>query len=180
VLVSWIVGVGSIYMGVKVQAHDVRLDITRTSEKLGLAPYSRLVLTALMIYLLGYAITTWLTFTRFEPVYLAISGAFSILPIIGFVGSQYGLHRAIEYSKQKRLEELRREFSDDLELWFSSSAPEPTETESAGDLAEFIAAKEALEEIPEWPVNVASIVRLGSATFASNVWILFQLYGFIS
>ncbi|WP_267643319.1 hypothetical protein [Haloarchaeobius amylolyticus] len=180
VLVAWIVVVGSIYFLVKIRGVHIRLDITRAHDNLGLAPYADIVLKALILYLLVYSITAVFMFRRPTPLYLGIGFLFSLLPVIGLVGSQYGLHRAMVASKQRRLEQLRKEYRDDLDLWFDSAGPEPTEQEPSSDIREFIAAKQAIEDLPEWPIKTDTVARLTSAAIASNAWILLQVAGIIN
>ena len=179
-LTSWVVVVGVVYFGVKIQELDIRLEITRKRQKLGLQPYNRGIGMSLFCYFLAYASTTVFAFQEPNPVF--ITGAFimSSLAIGGFIASQYGLHRAIVNSKEKRLAELRSEFEQDLEYWFEHSEPNPSSDDlGAGEMAEFLAVQESIEQIPEWPINITSIYGVFSATVASNFWIILQIVGVI-
>lgn len=180
VLTSWIVVTGAVYMGYRVRDVRINLDVTRARDNLGLAPYASLTLRALFLYLLAYFVTTLVVFREPSRLYISVALIMSVLPMIGLVGSQYGLHVAIARSKQVRLEELRDEFSDDIDQWFYFEDPEPTDV--SGDereITEFLSAKEAIEDLPDWPINVGSVAQLVSATFASNVWVGLQIVGVV-
>lgn len=167
-------------MSYRIQQFSITLDITRRRDNLGLAPYAQVVLKALFPYLFVYILVSSLLVIRnLNMTFVVAIFLFSLLPLVGFVGSQYGLHRTIERTKSERLQELRTEFDDELERWFLTGEPEPPDTTET-DIAQFVMAKEAIDELPEWPVQISSAVQLISATVASNIWVLLQVIGVIS
>ena len=180
VVTSWIVFVGAYFMSYRIQQFPITLDITRRRDNLGLAPYAQVVLKALLPYLFVYILVSSLLVIRhLNMTFVVAIFFFSLLPLVGFVGSQYGLHRTIERTKSERLQELRTEFDDELKQWFLTGEPEPPDTTET-DIAQFVMAKEAIDELPEWPVQISSVAQLVSATVASNIWVLLQVIGVIS
>jgi len=179
-LVSWVIITSTVYLGFRIQKHKVRLDITKTPNNLGFTSYSNMVLISLSAYLIGYLITTVFLFSTPTTWSILVVVIMSILPIAGFVVSQYGIHRSIVKSKEERLRQLRSEFDEDLDIWFSFKEPNPKVSSNQTDISEFIEAKRAIEEIPNWPINMRSVFKLVSATFASNAWVLVQVIGVIN
>jgi len=49
-LVSWVILTSTVYLGVRIQNHRVRLDITKTPNNLGFTPYSNAVFISLSAY----------------------------------------------------------------------------------------------------------------------------------
>jgi hypothetical protein len=175
VTVTWVIAVGAWHMGVEARDLQIALDITRARNNLGLIPYVKTVLLAAGAYFLVYLITTSaflvIEINRFTVFGLAVM---TVLPLLGFVGSQYGLHVAICRSKQRRLQRLSEEFNEEIRHWFRNDGPAPPTTSDAG-LDEFVAAKQSIESLPNWPVGLRSAVQLAAGAIASNVWIIQEL-----
>lgn len=179
VVVSWIVLVTAWYMGIEARDLQIKLDVTRIKDNLGLGPYAQTVFIASCAYLLVYIISTSIfIFIKLNAFIVIGLTVMSLLPFIGFLGSQYGLHVAIRRSKDRRLRRLREEFDHEVRLWFMNEEPLPSSTDES-DLVDFMAAKQAIEELPEWPIRMRSVTQLISATLASNVWVVLQLAGVI-
>ena len=171
VLVSWVVLVGAWHMGIEARELHIALDITRATENLGLTPYARLIVLTAGAYFLVYLITTSVFLVVELNAVVALGLAIlTALPLVGFVGSQYGLHVAIRRSKRRRLRRLSEEFDEELDHWFRHDGPAPPPADP--ELGAFVAATESIESLPDWPVNVASLAKLLSAALASNVWVI--------
>lgn len=175
VTVSWVVAVGAWHMGVEARNLHITLDITRATNNLGLVPYAKTVIMAVGAYFLVYLITTSaflvIEINPFTVFGLAI---LTLLPLVGFVGSQYGLHVAIRRSKRRRLRQLSEEFDEEIRHWFENDGPVPPSGTDAA-LEEFVAAKQSIESLPSWPVGLRSAIQLAVGAIVSNVWILQEL-----
>lgn len=176
----WWGGVVALYMGVKVADCQIRLDITRTSDNLGLRPYGIHVLKISAIVSVGLAIAAWTLVSRFNLFSLVLVGAgIVVLPTL-FVGSQYGLHRAIQHSKDRRLQDLRGTYTDDLDRWFSDR---PVEQQPASDLEEqvrvhsMIMTKREIEALPEWPTKARDFAQVILLGLAYNFGVVVNLVG---
>lgn len=179
VTVSWVVAVGAWHMGVEARDLRIALDITQSTNNLGLIPYVRTVVLAAGVYFLVYLISTSaflvIEINRFTLLGLAIM---TVLPLIGFAGSQYGLHIAICRSKQRRLEQLSEEFDEEIRHWFRSDGPVPPH-ETDSELGDLVTAKQSIESLPDWPVGFRSTVQLVAGAIASNVWVIQELAVFL-
>lgn len=176
----WWGGVVALYMGVKVADCRIRLDITRAADNLGLRPYGVHVLKVSTIVFVGLGIAAWTLVSRFNLFSLALVGAgVLVLPTL-FVGSQYGLHRAIQHSKAARLRELRGTYTDDLDRWFSDRAVEQRPT---SDLEEhvrvhsMIMTKREIEALPEWPTKTRDFGQVLLLALAYNFGVVVNVLG---
>lgn len=172
VLVAWVVVVLLVFMGVRARSLDVRLDPTRAESHLGLEPYSRLALR------MGYASLLLLTTSGVfviqapEPSMLLAYGYLSILPLVGVVGGNYGLHRAILQAKRRRFAHLRETYADELEHWFFGTADE---VEPDRSIEEFLEVKREIEALPDWPFDVQRFVELLLLAVVSNLSVFYNL-----
>lgn len=175
VAVSWIVVVGTWYMGVEAQQLRVELNVTRVTDNLGLTPYAQTVILAACAYLLTYLITTssflFIEINVFVIIGLAVMSG---LPLLAFLGSQYGLHIAIRRSKHYRLQKLNEEFDGEIQLWFRNDGPRAS-TCSDSDINELVAVQQSIESLPNWPIRLESVAKLASAAFGSNIWVVLEL-----
>lgn len=175
IAVAWVVLVGTWHMGIEARGLQVELNITRAASNLGLRPYSRVILLTIFAYLLIYLITTSVfLFVELNVFVLTGLAIMLILPLVAFLGSQYGLHVAIQQSKARRLHKFSEEFDEEIQVWFRNDGPTPS-SQTNTSLNEFVAAKESIESLPDWPVTVDSVMKLFSAVFGSNIWIILEL-----
>lgn len=172
VFVAWVVVVLLVFMGVRVRSLDVKLDPTRAESHLGLEPYARLALRV------GYASLLLLTTSGVfviqtpEPTMLLAYGYLSVLPLVGVVGGNYGLHRAILQAKRRRIAHLRETYADELEHWFLGTADE---VEPDRSIHEFLEVKREIESLPNWPFDIQRFAELLLLALVSNLSVLYNL-----
>ena len=127
-VVLWVGGLFTWFMGVRIASMELRLEVTRAAENLGLSPYGRFVLEMSVVFFLGLVVTGWSLVNRFN----AFSALLTLVGTVGlpafFVGSQYGIHRAIQRTKRLRLAAIESEYREDIDRWFSTAAGEPEST----------------------------------------------------
>lgn len=171
----WPIAVAVIYMGFKVQSFDIKLDITREHTGLGLKSYARLIVAVNVGYLLLLMVSGTMLIRRLTPIYLVGFALLSLLPIIGYIGSQYGLHVAIKRSKRKWLKNLREEYSEELDQWFPPPSKAPT-FEADDEIETVIAAKEEVQSLPDWPIHHRVLGELLLLSLTSNLPLVFRMF----
>lgn len=174
VLVGWVVSVGVVFMGWRITRFDVRLDVTRKASHLGLEPYSRLLFTAAFAYLLELVVSSLFVVQEANVLLVVGYGIMTLIPIVGVIGGHYGLSRSIKRTKDERLAYYRTEFSNTLQYWFTGHAT--WKGTPPGRVETFLAVKDEIEDVPDWPFDTQLVLRLAIAVVASNVSILFRYF----
>lgn len=172
VLVGWITLVMLVFMGVRVAQLPMRLDVTRSDSYLGLQPYSQFVLRIGYSYLVLLTTTGLFIIQTPRPTLVVVYGSLSIVPIVGVIGGNYGLHRAIVRAKRRRLDHLRESHADELRYWFLGSSDGTTVDH---DLVSFLQVKREIDALPNWPFDIQRFVELLLLAVVSNLSILSKL-----
>lgn len=174
VLSSWIVTVGIVYMGRRIASLPVKLDVTRHVERLGFDEYGGLVLRCSFVTLVAVTVSGFQVSRDANPYLVMGYGFVTLVPVVGLVGTSYGIYRAIKRAKTQQLCTLRETHRDALDDWFLDGDLDryaPT----GYDLHAFVTAKREIERLPEWPVNVNGVAQLLAAVVASNLSLLLRL-----
>jgi len=165
----WVIVVFTAFMSLRLRQFTVRLHVATTADHLGLKPYGEFVFRSLAINLTGYAVVaTYVVVIADDPLMILFLLFGTVFAVTWFVGTQYGLHRAIASSKQKRLSELREEYGTDIRDWFEVGHPNP-QFETVQSTAQFLSIKQEIERIPEWPNSNAQLLRAISLTAGTNL-----------
>lgn len=155
VAVLWTISVMFVFMAIYATNLDIRLDPLRGSENLGLQPYGSFVVGITIRLFLVLAVGGFALFTTPSAFVTTLFVGGLCVFVIWFVGTQYGLHRAITRAKDEHREKVRGLQSDyDIE---GQSDPDIEQVRNARLATEYA---NHLDNLPSWPVTWRSVVRL--------------------
>lgn len=165
---SLFVAIAGWYLTHKAAGMPVRIDVLYPTSSSGLEPFGQFVFHTLILGLLAVGVTGTLGLVAADPLLMLAAVIITAIMVPWFVGSQYGLHRAIGRAKRDRLERLYETHRDDFRQLASSRTPEP-DFATIQYSHSFIVIKREIEALPEWPVNAKTIRRAVSATVVTNL-----------
>ncbi len=156
----WEIFVGIVFLGIRVQRLQLRLEAAALHEEptIGLESFTA-VFVVMHLWYFAILSLNGLLFLH-SPTRLQILAylLFAILPVAGFVGSQYGLHRAIVRSKRRRLQAIEEAYGEDLRAWFGHETPDAFDREDT--IRAILVFKRELHAIPNWPINLQAISKV--------------------
>lgn len=176
---SWLSAVFLYFMGYKISSFGVRLDATRSPENLGFDGYGMFLLKLMSIPFTAVLITGWTSFV--EPnvfVYFLTAGGSIAVPV-AFVGSQYGIHKGIQRSKEEQLRNIRSNYSKDIDRWFTKNDTEYDGSNIQREVRvnSMLSVKNEIRDLPEWPTNANTFKRLGATLLIPNIPTLINIIG---
>lgn len=166
----WAAAVFIYFLGYRIKEFDIRLDATKAPENLGLEPYGTFVIKLLSLPFLALIITGWTGFIQPNILVYLLTICGSVLIPLAFVGSQYGLHTAIQRAKEERLRDLRESYAEDIDVHFSSKSLDFDSIDnSEARINSMLSVKNEIENLPEWPANINRLKQAGFGLFLPNL-----------
>lgn len=177
VYVFWIIAIGVVFIGWRTTTFTLRLDVVSTKPYFGLREFMRAVFRASLAYLLVLTVTGYLVITEWNGTQLLMFFVMSLAPLVGVTAIQYGIHRAVKRTKLDLLGQLREEYEDDFETWFSTRTPPPSRYVARRN-GPLVSAVAGIRALPEWPVNFPYVFRILVGVLLSNLLILARSVSF--
>jgi hypothetical protein len=172
----WAAVVFVYFLGYRIRDFDVRLDATKSPENLGLERYGTFIFKILTIPFIALVITGWTGFIRPNVMIYLLTICGSVLIPLAFVGSQYGLHIAIQRAKEERLQDLRDSYAADIDMYFSSASSGNTVNETSDvRINSMLSVKNEIDKLPEWPANIQRLKQIGIGLLIPNFPIILNV-----
>jgi len=161
-------GTAWLFLTFRASQFRIRLNLMAGDTHFGLEPFGRFIFHTLLI---GFGMVTTaglIGLATMNPLLLLFAVLMTPLIVGWFVGSIYGLHRAIVDTKRARLSKLHERHAEDIDRIFLESTPEPN-LQVVTNSDAFISLKNEIENLPNWPTDVRLLLEVVSVTILSNI-----------
>lgn len=162
------VAVTALYLGVRITRFTIQLNPMLENEHYGLEPLGRFLFHTLFIGLAMVAIAGGVGLVTWNPVLWVFTLLGTPLVLTWFVGSQYGIHRAIVNTKRARLRRLHERHAEQMDQTFLHSTPEP-DIEAVSRSESFVHIKNHIKDLPNWPTDTRTVYHVVTTALVSNI-----------
>lgn len=162
------VAITALYLALRVTRFTIQLNPMLENEHYGLEPFGRFLFYTLFIGLAIVAIAGGVGLVTRNPILWIFTVLGTPLVLAWFVGSQYGIHRAIVNTKQARLRRLHERHADQMDRTFLHSTPEP-DIEAVSRSESFVHIKNHIRDLPNWPTDTRTVYHVVTTALVSNI-----------
>jgi hypothetical protein len=162
------VAITGLYLAVRITDFTIQLNPMLEDEHYGLEPFGRFLFHTLFIGLAMVATAGGVGLVTRNPVLWLFTVLGTPLVLVWFVGSQYGIHRAIVNTKRARLRRLHERYAEQMDRTFLNSTPEP-DIDAISRSESFVRIKDHIRELPNWPTDTRTVYHVVTTALVSNI-----------